>query len=53
MDEGSKGPNASNLDEAAYSEPQSNPTTVEDIAMLEQGATLESVIQKLEVTNKE
>jgi predicted nuclease with TOPRIM domain len=53
LGEGSKGPNASNLDEAVYSESQSNPTTVEDATVLEQGATLESVVQKLEVANKE
>jgi hypothetical protein len=53
LGEGSKGPNASNLDEAACSEPQSKPATVEDAAVLEQGATLESVVQKLEVANKE
>jgi hypothetical protein len=35
LDEGLKGPNASNLDEAACSEPQSNPAIVEDAAMLE------------------
>jgi hypothetical protein len=46
LGEGSKGPNASNLGEAAYNEPQSNPTTVEDAAVLEQGATLESMVQK-------
>jgi hypothetical protein len=53
LGEGSKGLNASNLDEAACSEPQSNPTIVEDATVLEQGATLESVVQKLEVANKE
>jgi cephalosporin hydroxylase len=41
------------LGEAAYSEPQSNPTTVEDAAVLEQGITLESMVQNLEVANKE
>jgi hypothetical protein len=35
LGEGSKGPNASNLDEAACSEPQSNPTTEEDAVVLE------------------
>jgi hypothetical protein len=40
------------LDEVACSESQSNPGTVEDAAMLEQGATLESMVQKLEVGNK-
>jgi hypothetical protein len=53
LGEGSKGPNASSLDEAACSEPQPNPATVEDAAVLEQGATLELVVQKLEVANKE
>jgi hypothetical protein len=53
LDEGSKGPYVSNLDEAACSEPQSNSGIVEDATMLEQGATLESVVQKLEVANKE
>jgi hypothetical protein len=53
LGEGSKGPNTSNLDEAACSEPQSNPATVEDVVVLEQGTTLESVVQKLEVANKE
>ena len=53
LDEGTKGPNASNLDEAPHSEPQSNPTTVRDAAVLEHGATIESVIQKLEVANQE
>ena len=53
LDEGSKGPNTSNLDEVAYNELQSNPTTVEDVVVLEQGATFKSVIQKLEVANKE
>jgi hypothetical protein len=51
--EGSKGPNTRNLGEAACGEPQSNPATVEDAAVVEQGATLESVVQKLEVANKE
>jgi hypothetical protein len=53
LGEGSKGPNASNLDGAACNEPQSNPATVEDAAVLEQGGTLELVVQKLEVANKE
>ena len=53
LGEGSKGPNTSNLSEAACSEPQSNPTTVEDVVVLEQGAILEPVVQKLEVVNKE
>jgi hypothetical protein len=53
LGEGSKDPNASNLDEAACSEPQSNLAIVEDAAVLEQGATLESVVQKLKVANKE
>ena len=48
-----KGPNTSNLDEAACSEPQSNPATVEDAAMVKQGAILELVVQKLKVANKE
>jgi hypothetical protein len=53
LGEGSKGPNVSNLDEAAYSEPHSNPATIEDAAVLEQGTTLELMVQKLEVANKE
>jgi hypothetical protein len=53
LGEGSKGLYVSNLDEAACSEPQSNPGTAEDVAVLEQGATLESVVQKLEVVSKE
>jgi hypothetical protein len=53
LGEGSKGPNASNLGEAVCSEPQSNLATIEDAAVLEHGATLESVVQKLEVANKE
>jgi hypothetical protein len=53
LGEGSKGPNTGNLGESAYSEPQSNLVTVEDAVVLEQGATLESVVQKLEVANKE
>jgi chromosome segregation ATPase len=35
LDEGSKGPYVSNLDEAACNEPQSNPGTAEDAAILE------------------
>ena len=56
MYEGSKGLNTSNLDEVAYSEPQSNPTTgeeSEDVAVVEQGAALELMVQKLKVANKE
>jgi hypothetical protein len=53
LGEGSKGPYVSNLDEAACSEIQSNPRTTEDAAMLEQGGTSESVVQKLGVANKE
>jgi hypothetical protein len=53
LGEGSNGPNTRNLGEAACGEPQSNPATVEDAAVVEQGATLESVVQKLEVANKE
>jgi hypothetical protein len=53
LGEGSKGPYVSNLDEAACSEPQSNPRTTEDTAVLKLEATLESVVQKLEVANKE
>jgi hypothetical protein len=53
LGEGSKGLYVSNLDEAACSEPQSNSGTAEDVAVLEQGATLESMVQKLEVANKE
>jgi hypothetical protein len=53
LGEGSKCPNASNLGEAACSEPQSNPATVEDAAVLEQSATLELVVQTLEVAYKE
>jgi hypothetical protein len=53
LGEGSKGPNTSNLGEAACSEPKSNPATVEDAAVVEQGAILESVVQKLGVANKE
>jgi hypothetical protein len=51
--EGSNGPNTRNLGEAACGEPQSNPATVGDAAVVEQGATLELVVQKLEVANKE
>jgi hypothetical protein len=53
LGEGSNSPNTRNLGEAACGEPQSNLATVEDAAMVEQGATLESVVQKLEVANKE
>jgi hypothetical protein len=53
LGEGSKGLNTSNLGEATCSEPQSNPAIVENVAVVEQGATLESVVQKLEVANKE
>jgi hypothetical protein len=53
LGEGSKGPYISKLDEAACTEPQSNPGTTEVAAVLEQGAILESVVQKLEVANKE
>jgi hypothetical protein len=44
LGEGFNGPNTRNLGEAAYGEPQSNPATVEDVAVVEQGATLESVV---------
>ena len=44
LDERLKGPNASNLDEVAYSEPQSSRATIEDFLILEQGATLELVM---------
>jgi hypothetical protein len=53
LGEGSNGPNTRNLGEAACGEPQFNPATVEDAAVVEQGATIESVVQKLEVANKE
>jgi hypothetical protein len=53
LGEGSNGPNTRNLGEAACDEPQSNLATVEDAAVVEQGATLELVVQKLEVANKE
>jgi hypothetical protein len=56
LDEGSNSPNTRNLDEAACGEPQSNPAIgeeSEDVAVVEQGATLESVVQKLKVANKE
>jgi hypothetical protein len=53
LGEGSKGPYLSNLNEAACNKPQSNPGTAEDAAVLEQGGTLESVVQKLGVANKE
>ena len=53
LSEGSKGLYVSNLDEAARSKLQSNLGTVENVAILEQGATLELVVQKLEVINKE
>jgi hypothetical protein len=46
LGEGSEGPYVSNLDEAAYSKLQSNPGTAEVAAVLEQGATLETVVQK-------
>jgi hypothetical protein len=53
LDEGSKGPYVSNLDEAACSEPQSNLGTTEDSVVLEQGGTLELVVQNFWVSNKE
>jgi hypothetical protein len=53
LGEGSKDPYVSNLDEATCSKSQSNPGTTKDAAVLEQGATLELVVQKLEVANNE
>jgi hypothetical protein len=53
LGERSNGLNTRNLGEAACGEPQSNLATIEDAAVVEQGATLESLVQKLEVANKE
>jgi hypothetical protein len=53
LGEGSKGPYISKLDEAACSKPQFNPGTIEDAVVLEQGGTLELIVQKLGVASKE